>query len=651
MEFNDQQLAAIEHDGSHVLVLAGAGTGKTMVIVGRTAHLIRSGVEPGRILLLTFTRRAAREMTARLRLEVGPASDLLIAGTFHHFCLRTMRSMPKSFGTQDSTVIDRDDQIQVMRLVRSLHRKKGEKFPRASEIVRVASYARNTNIPASEYLERFPRWEDDVNERVLHCISGYGERKTASNYIDFDDILFIFASRLHRDEGLRTKLAGLYDHILVDEMQDTNPLQMLILDGLRDPARLFCVGDDAQSIYAFRGADFRNVHSFTEMVPGSSVLKLERNYRSHQEILDLANWLLSESPLEYGRILEARRGKGFKPFLIDFDSDFDEARWIVEDIVERNDRGARLSEHMIIARTAFSTRATEAALIEKKIPYRYVGGTQLFHAAHVKDVVSLIRCVASMMDEIAWMRYLTIWPGIGDRTAALMIDGIREKRGENPAVIFSWLRSSLKRSSNLVDGLEAVASHWNDPPEAMQRACSCLEEVLETRYAGWEGRKRDLELLVRLCSRHRTLGGFLETYALDPMTSSIVERLENDDCVTLITAHSAKGTEARVCYLLKAEPGQYPHFRSLGDEDAEEEERRVLYVAMTRAMDELILTRSLRRIRFPWSLGLGDGPQAFPGSGYFLRDIPPGLVKHDLDGSLGSGEGDDQIIISWRDRE
>jgi DNA helicase-2/ATP-dependent DNA helicase PcrA len=182
----------------------------------------------------------------------------------------------------------------------------------------------------------------------------------------------------------------------------------------------------------------------------------------------------------------------------------------------------------------------------------------------------------------------------------------------------------------------------------MQSACTCLEEVLETRYPGWEGRKRDLELLVRLCSRHRTLGGFLETYALDPVTASVVERLENDDCVTLITAHSAKGTEASVCYLIKAEPGQYPHFRSLGDEDAEEEERRVLYVAMTRAMDELILTRSLRRVRFPWSLGPGDGPQAFATSGYFLSSVPASLVTGYLGPPGDEDDDDDGTIVSWR---
>jgi len=649
MEFNLQQLKAIEHDGSHVLVLAGAGTGKTMVIIGRTAHLLRKQVDPHRILLLTFTRRAAREMTARLRLEVGPSAESITAGTFHHFCLLLMRRMPKRFGMQNATVIDRDDQLQVMRLVRALHRKKGERFPKASEIVRVYSYARNTNISPAEYLEKYPEWEDDLTERVLRCISEYGERKKASNYLDFDDILFLFASKLHGDAGLRNRLAGLFDHILVDEMQDTNPLQMLILDGLRDPARLFCVGDDAQSIYSFRGADFRNVHSFTDLIPGSTVLKLEKNYRSGPRILDLANWLLDESTLDYGRKLKSLRAKGDLPRLIDFDNDLDEARWIVEDIIERNEKGTRLSEHMIIARTGFSTRATEALLIEKKVPYRYIGGTQLFQAAHVKDVISLIRCIASMLDEIAWLRYLTIWPGIGDRTAAVLIDGIREKRAESPEVIFGWLRSSLRRSKNLVDGLEAVAFDWNDPPVAMRNACTFLSEILEARYPRWEGRKRDLDLLVRLSSRHRTLGGFLETYALDPMTTSVVERLEEDDCVTLITAHSAKGTEAEVCYLLKVEPGQYPHVRSLGDADSVEEERRVLYVAITRAKNELILTRSLRRVRFPWALRHPDGPQAYGDSIYFLADIPDGLVDAGLDGE-GPSRIDEGIIIPWRER-
>lgn len=650
MDFNVSQRAAVEHDGGHLLVLAGAGTGKTRVIVGRTIHLIRAGTDPSRLLLLTFTRRAATEMKARLKLEIGPAAEEIPAGTFHHFCLARMRSMPRSFGSAGWTVIDRDDQLQIMRMVRAVHRKKGEKFPQAGEILRVCSFARNSNITLEQYIERFEPFEDDLVQRVMLCAAGYETRKRSGNYLDFDDILHGFALKLHGDRHLRERLRGMYDHILVDEMQDTNPLQMLILEGLRDPARLFCVGDDAQSIYAFRGADFRNVHRFTEMVPGAEILRLQENYRSKQEILDLANWLLERSPLEYGRYLEASRGHGGKPVILDFDSDLDEAAWIVKDLIERHDGGAKWADHMVIARAGYSARATEAALIEKKVPYRYVGGTQLFQAAHVKDVLCMVRCVASILDQIAWMRYLMLWPGVGEKTAASVASELASLGDPSPDVVLGLLRGRSARNPDMVEGLEKVASAWSRPREAVASACASLESLLETRYPRWEARKRDLELLVRLSARHGTIEAFLETYALDPMTTSMVARLEEEDCVTLITAHSAKGTEAPVCYLVKAEPGQYPHMRSIGDEDAEEEERRVLYVAMTRAMDHLYLTRSLGRVRPGRSWGLFmDGPQAYASSGYFLSDVPKDLVESALDGEL-EAPALPGVIVPWRSK-
>jgi len=648
MEFNRSQKAAVEHAGGHLLVLAGAGTGKTRVIIGRTIHLIRNGADPSRLLLLTFTRRAALEMKARLKLEIGASAEEIPAGTFHHYCLARMRAMPKVFGSEGTTVIDRDDQLQIMRMVRAARRRKGERFPQAGEIVRVYSFARNSNITPEAYIERFEPFEEEAVERVLACVADYEARKRAAAYMDFDDILHAFALKLHGDSLVRERLQGLHDHILVDEMQDTNPLQMLILEGLRDPARLFCVGDDAQSIYAFRGADFRNVHRFTEIVPGAEVLRLEENYRSKQEILDLANWLLEQSPLDYGRRLQAVRGHGAKPRILDFDSDLEEAAWIACDLVERHDGGARWADHMVIARTGWSARATEAALIERKIPYRYVGGTQLFQAAHVKDVLCLVRCVASLRDEIAWMRTLTLWPGIGEKTAAGVCAGLASLGSPSPERVLALLldRDGLR---DMAEGLERVASAWTRPREAVGAACAALEGVLEARYPRWEARKRDLELLVRLSARHGSVEAFLETYALDPVTSSMVARLEEEDCVTLITAHSAKGTEAPVCYLVKAEPGQYPHVRSLGDEDAVEEERRVLYMAVTRAMDRLFLTRSLGRVRPGRGWGLfADGPQAFASEGYFLAPVPAGLAETVLGAGLPpSSPG---VIVPWRNR-
>ena len=645
MELNQQQKAAAEHEGGHVLVLAGAGTGKTRTIIARAAFLIGKGVPPNRILLLTFTRRAANEMLMRLEKIVRGEVPQLTAGTFHHFCLYAMRRMARQFGVEGATVIDRDDQVQLMKLIRGNYRKKGEQFPKASELTSLYSYARNTVQSIRDYMDQYSEYEEDVAERICRITREYDERKQLNNYLDFDDILFRFAKRLHEDPSIRDRLRGFYDHVLVDEMQDTNPLQWLILDGLRDPAKLFCVGDDAQSIYAFRGADFRNVHSFTERVPHSVVLRLEKNYRSTQGILDLSNWLLNASSLAYNKNLSAFRKTKSTPKLLGFDSDFDEARWIAEDLIERNETGGAWRDHMIITRTGYGARAVEAAMVEKKIPYRFIGGTSLLQAAHVKDLFSLVRASSNHHDELAWARYLTLWPGIGDVTASRLIAKMKAHASYKDA--FSELGGSLKKSKDLLKGIRVVADNWKSPVDAIQEAARFLARVIEKKYDRWDLRKRDFDLLVRLAGRHRSLAAFLETYTLDPISATSAERLEEDDIVTLTTAHSAKGTEAQVCYLIRVEPGMYPHIRSIGEREQEEEERRILYVAMTRAKDELIITRTYRRggsLRF-----LSSAMGRFGGEDevYLLRGLDNGLVDEDIIGFSKGGLGDYDTIHPW----
>jgi len=638
MQLNPQQQAAVEATGQHVLLLAGAGTGKTATIIGRAAHLIRQGVKARRILLLTFTRRAAREMVARLERDLGAGSRGVVAGTFHHFCLLTMRRQPKAFGMAEVTVIDRDDQLQLVRLARAGVRRKGEQFPQAAKILSAISFARNTNAPLAAYLDKHTDWDDDTTQRVLQVAKVYRERKRQRGYLDFDDLLHRFAAVLHKDPKVRDRVAGSFDHVLVDEMQDTNPLQWLIIEALKGSATLFCVGDDAQSIYAFRGADFRNVHAFADRVPGATIMKLEENYRSTQPILDLANWLLDGSTLEYGKRLRAHRGPGATPLLLDFDDEWAEGDWIAVDLIERHERGAPWRDHMIITRTAWATRALESALVERQVPYRFVGGTQLFQAAHVKDLLALVRTGLSHRDELAWVRYLTLWPGIGDVRAARTVDKLLPLPGLPEAL--DTLRSTWKGDPRIPQGPRDVWLDRAKPADVIAQATRFLEPLLEQRYDNWNDRKRDLALLAKLAERHRSLPAFLETYALDPVSATEAARLEQDDNVTLITAHSAKGTEAPVCYLLRVEPGLYPHTRSLGEIDQEEEERRVLYVAMTRAKDTLILTRSNRMggQRVFW--GGAAGQHAPEGTAYLLEDLPDALIDHA-----------DDLIDPWDDEE
>ncbi|MCA9128306.1 MAG: ATP-dependent helicase [Planctomycetales bacterium] len=620
MDFNEQQQAALSSTTRNLLVLAGAGTGKTRTIIGRASHLLSQGVEAKRLALLTFTRRSASEIRSRLGKTSGEAGTQVFAGTFHHFCLRIMSARRNWFGFEDLTVMDRDDQLQLMKFVRGNVVGKDSVIPQASQLLNYYSYARNTNQSPRAYLEKYTDHEMPVIEVMQKIFAAYRERKLANSYFDYDDILHRFAKVLHDNTEVRQKVAGQYDHVLVDEMQDTNPLQWLILENLGQCAHLFCVGDDAQSIYAFRGADFRNVHSFSQRLQHSQTLKLEENYRSTQEILDLANWLLERSKLNYDKKLRAYRGSGIKPQLVEFDSEFDEAEWVARAIVKRRQEGAVWNDHMVLCRTAYSARPLEAELIERKIPYRFIGGTSLLQMAHVRDLLSVLRVAVNHRDEIAWIRYLTLWPGIGEMTAAKLIQGMAQMQDLDQAlhVIDAWPRNAPE----VAETVRSIARHLEDPAQALQLLSEALDPLLDNKYDHWESRCKDFQLLEQLASRHRSISAFLERYTLDPISATEISRSPSDEIVTLITVHSAKGTEAKTCFVIGVQPGNYPHARSLGDESAIEEERRVLYVALTRAQDELILTRNMAKSysRTSWN--------ASTGSHYFLEGLPSKLISH-----------------------
>jgi len=352
-------------------------------------------------------------------------------------------------------------------------------------------------------------------------------------------------------------------------------------------------------------------------------LKLEENYRSTQGILDLSNWLLETSPLRYDKTLTAVRSEKSRPQLLDFDNDIAEAHWIANDLLERQQKDAQLRDHMIITRTAFGARAVESALVENRIPYRFVGGTSLLQAAHVKDLLSLVRSAASHYDELGWTRYLTLWPRIGDATAFRMIEKLGRAQSLPEAV--DLLKQTHPDRPQIPKGIQLVQEHWNDPETAMAKGAQYLEPLMKKKYDNWKQRKRDFELLVRLAKEHTALESFMETYVLDPVSAASVQNLATEDTVTLTTVHSAKGVEAPVCYVIRVEPGMYPHSRSVGNPDAEEEERRILYVAMTRAQDELFLTRSYR----PYSgYQYMSGRGGFPGRDipYFFEDLEEDLV-------------------------
>ncbi|MEG2461595.1 MAG: ATP-dependent helicase [Acinetobacter sp.] len=623
-ELNPQQKQAATTESQHSLVLAGAGCGKTKTIVARAAYLIDQGIPANQIQILTFTRRSASEIVARVELALGEQAKGLRASTFHTFCMYLLRRVPKAFGLEQFSIIDRDDQLMMFRLIRGKDDKKNpNQLPKPQELCDLYSFARNTRQKLSDALEKQHPEHLAFKDQIAEIMKEYETRKRARSFLDYDDILAIVASALDQSDGLADYVASLCKHMLVDEMQDTNPLQWALLEPLKDKVSLFCVGDDAQSIYGFRGADFENIHHFKDRVPNAQVFKLEQNYRSTQEILDLSNWLLDQSEIQYNKRLDAHRGEGVKPRMHIFPNEFDEAKWIAIDIKERHYlQGQRWSDHMVLVRSSFAARHIEAACIAANVPYRFIGGMKLLETAHVKDLLSLLRVIANPLDDIAWMRFLTLWNGVGDVGASrlaqqlllepefdLIFDKL-EKFGRIPAETLLI----MKQMTVLKQEVQACVSLGIQAIEA---------QLAENYKKDWNRRQGDFELVKQLASKHTQLSEFLEEYVLDPVSISEIERQSDSDVVTLITIHSAKGTEQKVCYVVNVTPGQYPHARAQGDFNDVEEERRVLYVALTRAQNELILTKQNLSL---WARDVID-EQGRKVESYFLNDLTRNLCS------------------------
>ena len=622
-ELNPQQKQAATTKNKHSLVLAGAGCGKTKTIVARAAYLIEQGIPANQIQILTFTRRSASEIVARVELALGDQARGLRASTFHTFCMYLLRRAPKAFGLDQFSIIDRDDQLMLFRLIRGKDDKNNPNaLPKPQQLCDLYSFARNTRQKLSLALEKQLPEFLEFKDQIAEIMKEYESRKRARSFLDYDDILAVVASALAQSEGLVEYVASLCQYMLVDEMQDTNPLQWAILEPLKEKTSLFCVGDDAQSIYGFRGADFENIHHFKDRVPDAEIFKLEKNYRSTQEILDLSNWLLERSPIHYDKKLEAYRGDGLKPRMHVFPNEFDEAKWIAIDIKERHLlQGSAWNDHMVLVRSAFAARHIEAAFIQANVPYRFIGGMKLLETAHVKDLLSLLRVIANPLDDIAWMRFLTLWNGVGDVGASklaqqLLLDADIEKIAEK-----------LEKFGRIPDHTLLIMKQMSvlktEVEACVRLGVEAILNQLEENYAkkDWHKRVGDFDLVKQLASKHTQLSEFLEEYVLDPVSISEIERQSQDDVVTMITIHSAKGTEQKVCYVANVSAGQYPHARAQGNFDEVEEERRVLYVALTRAQNELILTK--QNLNF-WAHRQTD-EQGREIESYFLNDLTRNL--------------------------
>jgi DNA helicase-2/ATP-dependent DNA helicase PcrA len=608
---NAEQLSAATHGEGPLLIIAGAGTGKTRTLVHRVAHLIDRGIAPERILLLTFTRRAAQEMLMRAERLVGSASQRVSGGTFHATAHRLLRRFGAAAGiASDFTIMDQGDAVDLMQLSRAAlgfaDVKKGnaggkppQRFPKKETLHAIYSRHINTETGVEHILgEDYPQFAERTDD-VRQVFADYTERKAQRNLVDYDDLLLFWAMILEKAPTLADSIAALYSHILVDEYQDTNVLQARILRGMcRTHMNITAVGDDAQSIYSFRGASFRNILDFPRDFHGTKLVTLEQNYRSTQPILDTTNELISRAEERFSKRLWTQRGAGERPWLVACQDERTQTRFVADRVLELYETGTPLSEIAVLFRAGYMSADLEIELTARGIPYEKWGGIKFLEAAHVKDVLAFLRVLENPRDEVSWYRVLLLLPGVGDITARAALDELAAS-GWNPKALAGFnappkARATHARLAAMI--AELAQSRGVEVGAEIARVRRLYDELLRERYDNPEPRLADLEQLQTIAAGYADRSVFLSSLALEPPAAT--RDLSGgggseDDVLVLSTVHSAKGKEWDVVFLIWAADGFFPLSRAADDPDELEEERRLMYVAMTRARNELLVAYPL----------------------------------------------------------
>ena len=591
-KLNERQREAATAGNGPLLILAGAGTGKTNTLAHRVAHLVLSGVDPERILLLTFTRRAAEEMTRRTQRVVGEAKEgkmqavrLPWSGTFHSVANRLIRKHCRRVGlTESFSVLDRGDAADLMDVVRhELGFSKTEKrFPRKDTCLAIYSHRVNSQGSLEETLQEVFPWCCEWASELRDLFKEFTNRKIDNQSLDYDDLLLYWHAMM-ADNALAAEIGAQFDHVLVDEYQDTNRLQAEILLRLKPSGEgLTVVGDDAQAIYSFRAATIENILNYRGQFNNTACVALEQNYRSTQEVLDAANALM-------GKDLVSRDKKGPRPRYVTVADESAQAKYVVTRVLEARERGVELRRQAVLFRSSHHSDGLELELVRRNIPYVKYGGLKFLEAAHVKDLLAVLRWADNPRNRVAAWRALQLLPGVGPKSAERVFTAFEAKG-------FAWeeLRSGSSEADQLLSHLGNPETIW---PGQVQRVREWYGPVLERKYDAVEVRAADLMQLERLSINFQTREQFLTELALDPPAATgdlAGEPLKDEDYLVLSTVHSAKGREWEAVHVLNVTDGNFPNEFAAGKPELVEEERRLLYVAMTRAKTELDLIVPLR---------------------------------------------------------
>ena len=662
-ELNEQQLAAVTAPPGPLLVIAGAGSGKTRTLTYRVAYLLENGIDPRNILLLTFTNKAAREMLNRVANLLPLDASGLWGGTFHSVGNRILRRHGTALGySRGFSIMDREDQKDLIDTVVASAGidPKEIRFPKGDVLAEIFSFVVNTEKPLEELLAEKFAYFLPLLDKIHDVHERYEKKKKATNSMDFDDLLQKTLSMFQQHERIAEFYRRKFQFILVDEYQDTNKIQADLVDLLaRDHRNVMVVGDDAQSIYSWRGANFQNILEFPKRYPDAEVFKIEMNYRSVPEILDVANAAIAANVQQFRKHLSATRdSKALKPALVALNNSAEQAQFVAQRILELRDENVELNEIAVLYRAHYHAVELQLELSRRGIPYQITSGIRFFEQAHIKDVTSFIRFVANPRDEVAFNRMVKLLPGIGNRTAenlwqawerGVAVAGIGSstvavakaddpgQEATSPAVAVkapgysehllakNVPAKAKKMWMQLAHTLDEIApgGEPNAPSEMITSIVEAIyDDYAKVNFANYELRREDLDQLAVFARQFNDVHEFLSELALISNVDAEATPVQSSDkeAINLSTVHQAKGLEFHTVFVIWLTDGMFPSSRSLNTRDALEEERRLFYVAITRARDELYLT-------YPHMRLVGGYGDAFQRPSRFLQEIPNDLVE------------------------
>jgi DNA helicase-2/ATP-dependent DNA helicase PcrA len=653
-ELNQQQLAAVTAPPGPALVIAGAGSGKTRTLTYRVAFLLEAGVSPHNILLLTFTNKAAREMLDRVANLLPKDLTGLWGGTFHSIGNRILRRHPEAAGFAPGfSIMDREDQQDLVDSVIASTGldPKDKRFPKGEVLADVFSYAINTGRTIDQVLvEKYPHFLE-FSDRVVQAQKKYEEKKRAANSLDFDDLLEKTLLLLEGNAAIAERYQRQFQFVLVDEYQDTNRIQADFIDILAKLQRnVMVVGDDAQSIYSWRGANFKNILDFPKRYPDAKVFKIETNYRSAPDILDVANAAIAGNVHQFKKeLVAARPAAAMKPALVPLGDSNQQALFVAQRILDLREEGTELHEIAVLYRAHFHSMEVQMELTRHGIPFSITSGLRFFEQAHIKDVASFLKYVVNPRDEVAFKRMVRLLPGIGARSAeqlwtaasnaltqtvGVQAPQLPEGEGEtreHPAYSFRDLLLPLKVPAKAAKAWEQLAHTLEEiapggrpnPPAEMIRTVieAVYDDYLKAKFTNYEQRREDLGTLANFSRQYENAADFLDQLALlTGLDTEATASNEDTEMLTLSSVHQAKGLEWKVVFVIWMNDGMFPSNRSLESDEAIEEERRLFYVAVTRAKDELYLTYPNLRL----NAGYGEMLQR---PSRFLGEVPKDLLE------------------------